>query len=289
MEVVTRWCEPADVSVIVPAYNCADTIVTAIESVLAQTALPGEIVIADDASSDATLAVVRDGLDGWNAKVPTQLLPAERNQGPSAARNRAMDAASRGWLAFLDADDFWFPYKLEAQCRVLDAARGKFSFHPMTREPAPPPLPANSQVPVQHLSADALYFWNRAETPTVIVRNTGLRFDTGRRYGEDHDYWLRYMRAEQCDALWVRIPLGASANPPFHRGGLSGDVHAMMRGQLHNIWSNRPGGLAGSLLAAGATGWSLARYARRLWVRQRRDRRAFGAARSPANAGAQRR
>jgi glycosyltransferase involved in cell wall biosynthesis len=282
---MTRWCDPADVCVVVPAYNCAGTIAAAIDSALAQTAPPGEIVIADDCSSDDTADVIRRHLASWNERVPTRLLLAERNQGPSATRNRAMDAATKGWFAFLDGDDSWFADKLRVQCDVLDAARGKFSFHPMTREPAPSLLEKGPPVPVQSLSLAALYFWNRAETPTVMVRNTDLRFDAGRRYGEDHDYWLRYMRAERCEALWVRTPLGASANPPFHPGGLSGDVQAMMRGQLRNIWSNRPRGLAGWPLTAAATGWSVARYARRLWVRQRRDRDASGAHRPTPNAG----
>ena len=96
------------VSVVIPAYNAAATIAAAIESVLAQTRLPEEIIVVDDGSNDETSAVVeRFG--------PIVRLLRQANAGCGQARNSGAREARGTWLAFLDADDLWLPTKLERQ------------------------------------------------------------------------------------------------------------------------------------------------------------------------------
>lgn len=98
------------VSIIVPAYRSAACIPATMESVLAQTWPQWEMLVADDCSPDDTAAVVR----AWSARDPRiQLIPLQRNGGPAAARNAALERARGRWIAFLDSDDLWLPTKLE--------------------------------------------------------------------------------------------------------------------------------------------------------------------------------
>src|SRR5690606_27199889 len=93
------------ISVIIPAYNAEATIVEAVESVLAQTYRPLEVLIIDDGSSDATAALIEN-------KYESVRVIRQSNAGPSAARNHGIREAKGAWVAFLDADDRWLPEKL---------------------------------------------------------------------------------------------------------------------------------------------------------------------------------
>lgn len=95
------------VSVIIPAYNCADFIGTAIRSVLSQTYEKYEIIVVNDKSSDSTAEVVNT----FGNQV--KLINHPVNMGAAAARNTGA-AHSRGKIiAYLDGDDFWHNRKLE--------------------------------------------------------------------------------------------------------------------------------------------------------------------------------
>src|SRR5882762_3330329 len=94
-------------SVIIPSYNRAILLRSAIESVLSQRNRDFEIIVVDDGSSDGTL----DYLKSLGAKITTVRQP---NRGPGAARNLGARDATGTYLAFLDSDDLWFPWTLEA-------------------------------------------------------------------------------------------------------------------------------------------------------------------------------
>ncbi|MFD1720154.1 glycosyltransferase family 2 protein [Amnibacterium endophyticum] len=100
------------VSVVVPAYDSCETVEAAIRSALNQTVPPLEVLVVDDASSDATAAVV-ERIARDEPAVRLVRLPA--NAGVSAARNTGIGLARGRWIALLDADDVWLPDKLEVQ------------------------------------------------------------------------------------------------------------------------------------------------------------------------------
>ena len=102
------------VSVVIPAFNRADLIGRAIESVARQTYADIEIIVADDASTDNTAAVV-----GAIQDPRVRYLNSERNAGASAARNMGIHAASGDFVAFLDSDDVWMLNKLELQLAAV--------------------------------------------------------------------------------------------------------------------------------------------------------------------------
>jgi glycosyltransferase involved in cell wall biosynthesis len=94
------------VSAVIPAYQAAEFLTEAIASVRAQTRPPAEIVVVDDGSTDATADI---------ARAAGTVVVRQANAGPGAARNAGALAASRPWIAYLDADDLWLPEKLDAQ------------------------------------------------------------------------------------------------------------------------------------------------------------------------------
>ena len=96
------------VSVIIPAYNADKHVERAIDSALAQTLQPVEILVIDDGSRDRTAE--------FASRFPSPVrLIRQENGGPATARNRGAREATGDWLALLDADDWWFPDKLRIQ------------------------------------------------------------------------------------------------------------------------------------------------------------------------------
>jgi len=105
---IVRMSEPAapKFSVIIPAYNSAAFMARAVESVLAQSWPAHEIIVVDDGSTDNTLQVAR----GFGDQVR---VVHQSNAGVSMARNRGVEVATGDWLAFLDADDWYYPERLQ--------------------------------------------------------------------------------------------------------------------------------------------------------------------------------
>lgn len=101
-------------TVVIPNYNYARFLPEAIESVLAQSYRPLEVVVVDDGSTDGSQEILKRY--GERIRWVTQ-----QNQGVSEARNRGAHEARGELLAFLDADDVWLPAKLAAQVpRMFD-------------------------------------------------------------------------------------------------------------------------------------------------------------------------
>lgn len=195
------------VSVLIAAYNAAAYIEQALDSVVAQTIDDWEILVADDGSSDDTCAVVERRAV---ADPRIRLLRAERNGGPSAARNRAIDDARGDWVAVLDADDRWRPQRLE---RMLEAARtaeaaivadNYIRYDEGTRQDLGAVLPVDDG-----MSALTPARFLDSERPFVTVRfgllkpmvsrsflNThAIRYSTKIRYAEDFHFFMTILLA----------------------------------------------------------------------------------------------
>jgi glycosyltransferase involved in cell wall biosynthesis len=94
------------ISVIMPCHNAGRWIGEALQSTSIQTRPPDEVIVIDDASTDDSVEQIK------NSGVAVQLLRTNcRNA--AAARNLGIEAATGDWLAFLDADDVWYPQHLE--------------------------------------------------------------------------------------------------------------------------------------------------------------------------------
>lgn len=94
-------------SVVIPLYNKEEDIKRTVMSVLAQYFSDFEVVIIDDGSTDNSLAIVKKFND------PRISVISKKNEGVSIARNFGVENAKSEYIAFLDADDYWYPEHLE--------------------------------------------------------------------------------------------------------------------------------------------------------------------------------
>ena len=102
------------VSIIIPAFNCERFIGEAIDSVLAQTYTDFELIVVDDGSEDQTAQKVKQ----YGEKLTYLYQP---NSGQAKARNLGYAHSNGEYLAFLDADDRWYPQMLEVEVQALDS------------------------------------------------------------------------------------------------------------------------------------------------------------------------
>jgi len=229
------------VSVVIPVFNGARTIVAALRSVFAQTYRDVEVIVVDDGSTDDTATRV----SFWG-KAVTYL--ARANGGPGRARNAALARARGRFIAFLDADDVWLPWKLERQVAyfkefpnaglvhtgmLVSGAPEAAVSESVERDAATPHLPPADQfASVFHGDVDV-------NTLTVMIQREALAkvgwFDERRElHVEDWDLWLR---------IAARYPIGYLAAPlAVHRPGgqMSSAIERTFRGQELTIEKTAP-------------------------------------------------
>ncbi len=182
------------ISVIIPTYNRVALLRRAIDSVYAQESIGErfdvEVLVIDDGSTDTTPEVAR-------AYAGVRYIRPSTNKGTSGARNIGLDAASGEYIAFLDDDDSWLPWKLRRQLQALEeypeasAAYGqevKRSDRAIWVWPDPQDAPTGWM----HRS---LLTTCPVNTSSVMIRRSHLdragRFDESLRCWEDYDMWLR--------------------------------------------------------------------------------------------------
>jgi GT2 family glycosyltransferase len=227
-------------SVIVPAYNAEKTIESAIRSVQAQTTPSFEVIAIDDGSTDATAAV----LERIAADHPRIKAISQRNAGPSAARNAAIDRAAGAYLTFLDSDDLLMPTYLETveasfamepgiglvhvRAWVIDDAGGGR----VRRAAWPPPGYVTGSGPEPDQPAEAVValaagnYVGAVQTArrVAIERAGGLDHDL--RQAEDYDLWLRIALA----GFRIVMAPGTLAVIRNRSGSLSKDELELARG-----------------------------------------------------------
>lgn len=208
------------VSVIIATYNRAHLLKVAIDSVLSQTYADYEIIIADDGSCDDTAAVVGSYLQSG---VPVGRIRYfyQHNQGKSVALNNALLQAKGEWIAFLDSDDYWLPYKLELQFCAIEKFQnqcgacftdGQFVNNPHMDTTAFKFFGRHYDEPVGILHDTAKIL---AEAPAGVsivtllcradlIQRTG-GFDPDLRFTEDYDFLFRL--ALLTDYCFVNKPL----------------------------------------------------------------------------------
>jgi glycosyltransferase involved in cell wall biosynthesis len=177
------------ISVIIPAYNAEKYIATAIESCLRQTYPPHEIVVVDDGSTDATFEIAQ------KYPPPVKALRLAKNMGVSVARNRAVDTSTGDWLAFLDADDWFLPQKLEMQRQcVLDHPDAVIVYTGMFLKPLDGPAVENKFWPPSEVAWRLRYSCIILPS-TVLLRRDAFDavggFDPAYPIAQDWDLWLK--------------------------------------------------------------------------------------------------
>jgi glycosyltransferase involved in cell wall biosynthesis len=221
------------VSVIIPTYNSATLVTKAVQSVLAQSVQPTEIIVVDDGSTDDT----RQRLSTYGVRYLHQ-----QNQGVAAARNLGLRQATGELIAFLDADDVWHPRKLELQIAAIAANPDLVLLGTAVFDwPIEQPGNVNRAGVIKAMPWRKLAVKNHLVTSSIVVRHTALAkagdFDTALQGPEDHDLWLRL--AEAGVVATLDLPLTGYRQVPGSLSRQAITMRAGMRQILHKLDQRR--------------------------------------------------
>ena len=219
--------EPVLVSVVIPAYNAANSIAEALNSVVNQTFSNYEIIVVNDGSPDT--ALLEPALEPFRQRIR---YIKQENQGPSGARNTGILAARGKYVAFLDSDDRWLPRHLASQIERFEARPSLALIYAdamLTVDDIPVRTYFEACPQIRPVTFESLI---KEESSVITSATVALRealltagmFDNQFRRCEDFD-------------LWVRIALCgyeidyASEVQIVHRSrnGLSSDAESMKR------------------------------------------------------------
>ena len=192
------------VSIITPSYNVSKYIGAAIDSVLAQTYSNWELLITDDASTDDTVDIV-NGYVEQDSRI--HLYQLENNCGAGIARNNSVAYAQGRYIAFLDADDWWYPNKLEIQLQFMLSNGHEFTFTAFEYADAELNVIGVSHKP-KSISALVMRFGSNIGTPGVIydTQRIGKMYMPPMRNSEDWSLWIQI--AEKTGAAYsINRPL----------------------------------------------------------------------------------
>lgn len=222
------------VTILIPAYNASPYISESLESALGQTYEALEIMVVDDGSTDNTEELVRE----FGDKV---VYLKKENGGPSSARNYGIARAKGEYIAFLDADDLWYPEKIAIQIEAFqnepELGMTYCNMQPINKEDVLTYVKPYPEAVSQRFSGDVFYklfMFNFIPTPTVMVKKevfekAGL-FPEHLRFSEDYHMWLRicaYYKARHIDQVL--------AYRRIHQGQASNDLDELYKGELRVI------------------------------------------------------
>lgn len=226
------------VSIVVPTHNRAPILRRAMRSALDQTFGDFELIIVDDASTDATEETVRSVGD-----IRIKYFRHDVNRGVAAARNTAILHSCGRYVAFLDDDDEWLPTKLERQLALLESSppsvggvySGSIKVDRATGTVLDQIAPSKrGRLFDQMLAKNWI-----GPTSAVVLRKACLDrvglFDTELVFGEDYDLWLRLSREFEFD--YIAEPL---VRFYVQETGMSKDADLMLRGAEARFRKHEP-------------------------------------------------
>lgn len=210
--------DPA-VSVIIPVKNGFPFLDEAIASVLQQSFSDFELILIDDGSDDDDY----DRFERLDPRVRVYHLPG---CGVSTARNTGMQHAKGKFFAFLDADDVWFPGKLEAQIRYLQlnphvwvvfGGFAKWMIDVSGSFPAISQMTRDCSAVCAFAPEKSGWLYTRLLTGLLVGMNTAVirrevytainGFDESMLQGEDYDFWLKASRLAEMHSLACEVAL----------------------------------------------------------------------------------
>jgi len=257
----------ATVSVVVPCFRCAKTIERAVASVAAQTVLPAEVILVDDASGDGTRTLLQQLCAQYNSGW-IKLVLLDQNVGAGSARNAGWAVASQPLIAFLDADDAWHFQKIEIQYGYMAAnpnvALCGHGFR-LLKQDVLPYWEVNKSVALR-ITKWRMILSNQFVTPSVMIRrDVAYRFLDRQRHMEDHMLWLSLVCAGE---LVIKLPVALAAiyKDPFGMTGLSSMVWLMERSELGNYKRLYQRRCINEFQFVCLTGYSMLKYFRRLLI-----------------------
>jgi len=188
------------ISVVIPTYNRKHTLPRALDSVLAQSYQPFEIIVIDDGSSDGTIDLIKSkypSIKLLESLKPSKSLKSYSPKGVSVARNVGIKQSKGDWIALLDSDDEWLPTKLAKQVEILKV-NPEFLFCHTNEIWIRNGVRVNQQKKHQkyggHIFEKCLDICRVSPSSSLfhksVLDDVGL-FDEKLKVCEDYDLWLR--------------------------------------------------------------------------------------------------
>ena len=192
-------------SVVIPAYKCEAYIAECLESVQKQTVEDIEILVIDDCSPDNMAEIVMEY--GENDSRIRYIKMGE-NRGVAAARNRGVQQAKSGWIAFLDSDDAWAADKLEKQFGVQEKTGAELIYAAARCMDRKGELTGRFFRVPEQIEYEELIKGNDIVCSSVLVKREWLLKYPMERSNLHEDYlcWLRLLR-DGCRAAGIDAPL----------------------------------------------------------------------------------
>lgn len=235
------------VTVAMPVYNAARSLQGALHSAYHQTHADLEILVYDDASTDATPAILEDQDDPR-----LRVIKGKVNRGVAWARNQLREQARGDYLVWLDSDDVFYPARVAELLRVAYENKADLVIDRSGLiDEAGERLPGGKSVP-DYIADDPHFtriFERNAMLPHPLVSRRcyqAYAYDNALRTSEDYDLWLRCSRAgfrfARCDAQLMdyRIRAGSlSADPQASLQALRHIVNKHALADLINLYRER--------------------------------------------------
>jgi glycosyltransferase involved in cell wall biosynthesis len=259
----------APVSVVVPCYRCSSTLTRAVLSVAAQTQLPAEVILVDDASGDETLHLLYALQARYGQWIRVVSLAV--NAGAASARNVGWNSATQPYIAFLDADDAWHPQKIEIQYGYMQqhpelALSGHLCRQSPEHSKDAITWPMTWAGDVQEITWSRLLLRHQFVTPSVMLkRDIAPRFSEGFRHMEDHRLWLEIV-GMPLQAVRLEAELAAVYKAVYGASGLSADMWRMERAELANYRFFHDQGKLSMVQLFLLQAYSLVKFLRRLVI-----------------------
>ncbi len=232
------------IDVVVPVYNGEAFIVDALESIIWQTHKPRKIFVINDGSTDKTSELIKK-VAGTSA-VPIEIINQE-NKGLSSARNAGIKASESEYIAFLDADDLWYPTKLADQLLAFKNTKHQnlavvYCGYDEIDENG---KPKNTKTIEPHLYGnifESLIDSNRitASASGVLVKRACLDevgyFNENLSAFEDWDMWLRIAEKYQFDFIGEKL-----VSIRRHPQNMQRKYVHMLKNEIsfYNFWSEK--------------------------------------------------
>lgn len=230
------------VSVIMPAYNSSETIVKAIDSVLAQE-VDYELIVIDDASGDDLEKKMKEA--GYLDNPAVYYVKNEKNMGAAMSRNRGIDMASGDYVAFLDADDWWDGDKLKKQIRRIEET-GTVLCCTARELVTSDGIRTGKIIPVkERITYKELLHHNSINCSSVLVRSNVIKQYHMAHEDSHEDYilWLEILKKYQkaCGIneplLKYRLSAGGKSGSKLHSAKMTFKVYRYAGfGMLKSIW-----------------------------------------------------
>jgi len=196
------------ISVIMPAYQAANTLERSVRSVISQSWTNWELLLLVDAASDQTELIAKN-MASEDHRI--RLIVSSQNRGVVRTRNLGIRLAKGNFIAFCDSDDFWITDKLENQMQLLRKTNANFCYTSavylrldLNWKSAPARMPTR-------LTLKRLLMGNPIGMSTVLmdIRSLGkFYFEAlpAPYVHEDYAYWVRLFSQQNVQTVYLKAP-----------------------------------------------------------------------------------